>query len=159
MLFILGFECSTCCAIFSFLCSILWCLSWVFSVVRVAQSLVFCVVFCVSLFVLLSLLFLSFHCPSFFELWYAHLVNNHSLAQDFGKILWAYDTTCIYELDNTVIFLINTHMLTIIYLTTYKYIIIHTRWTRKRKDWISLSEYTEPQKKGRFFSKFAKQPF
>jgi hypothetical protein len=50
---------------------------------------------------LLSLLFLSFHCPSFFELWYAHLVNNHSLAQDFGKILWAYDTTCIYELANT----------------------------------------------------------
>jgi hypothetical protein len=43
------------------------------------------------------------------------------------------------------IFLINTHMLTNIYLTTYKYIIIHTRWTGKRKNWISLSEYTEQQ--------------
>ena len=37
--------------IISFLCSILCCLSWVFSLVRVAQSLVFCAVFCRSLLV------------------------------------------------------------------------------------------------------------
>ena len=55
----------------------------VFSLVRVARSLVFCVVFCRSLFVLLSFLFRSLYCLSFFfsefwsPLWYLQTLLIH----------------------------------------------------------------------------------